>query len=197
MHSALYVAENIEGRLCESPAVPLLYVIREIMGSACEVYLEIGVLFGGSMAVVMQHKSPARFIGIDFFQGYYGMNKRDPKTLILPTRGVAERNIRKFNKYEHPYLLIKGDSTKDADRIVSEVDTNVDMLFIDGDHSFNGVKADTENYGPMMHEGGVIVYDNRLHRGVKQYLGMADVHPVIRNWTFVGEHDLFSIFQNK
>ena len=32
----------------------------------------------------------------------------------------------------------------------------VDMLFIDGDHSYDGVKADYEMYGPLVRPGGLI-----------------------------------------
>ncbi|WP_343302860.1 class I SAM-dependent methyltransferase [Chitinophaga niabensis] len=35
---------------------------------------------------------------------------------------------------------------------------DVDFLFIDGDHSYNGVKADYENYAPLVRSGGLIVF---------------------------------------
>lgn len=34
---------------------------------------------------------------------------------------------------------------------------DVDFLFIDGDHSYAGVKADYENYAPLVRPGGLIV----------------------------------------
>ena len=36
-------------------------------------------------------------------------------------------------------------------------DNDVDFLFIDGDHSYGGVKADFDNYTPLVRSGGLIV----------------------------------------
>lgn len=42
----------------------------------------------------------------------------------------------------------------------------VDMLFIDGDHTYDGVKADYEMYGPLVRPGGLIgFHDIRQHPG--------------------------------
>lgn len=35
-------------------------------------------------------------------------------------------------------------------------DKSIDILFIDGDHSYNGVKTDIENYLPKIKPGGII-----------------------------------------
>lgn len=37
-------------------------------------------------------------------------------------------------------------------------DNDVDFLFIDGDHSYEGVKADFNNYAQLVRPGGVIVF---------------------------------------
>lgn len=51
--------------------------------------------------------------------------------------------------------LIVGDSTSP-----SNVISNFDVLFIDGDHSYEGVKADMENWYPALEVGGhVILHD--------------------------------------
>ena len=34
----------------------------------------------------------------------------------------------------------------------------VDLLFIDGDHSYEGVKKDFEMYSPLVADGGVIAF---------------------------------------
>jgi cephalosporin hydroxylase len=38
----------------------------------------------------------------------------------------------------------------------------LDLLFIDGDHSYDGVKADFNNYSPLLREGGLIVFHDIL-----------------------------------
>jgi len=34
----------------------------------------------------------------------------------------------------------------------------IDFLFIDGDHTYNGVKQDYEMYGPLVRKGGIIAF---------------------------------------
>ena len=36
------------------------------------------------------------------------------------------------------------------------LDGSIDFLFIDGDHTYEGVKLDYEMYGPLVREGGII-----------------------------------------
>src|SRR6476661_9535341 len=48
--------------------------------------------------------------------------------------------------------FIKGDSTK------MHMSTLVDVLFIDGDHTYEGCKADIHNWYPQMAEHGVMLF---------------------------------------
>jgi Methyltransferase domain len=54
--------------------------------------------------------------------------------------------------------VVCGDSHDPAtvDRLLGLLDREVDMLFIDGDHSYDGVKADYEMYSPLVRPGGLI-----------------------------------------
>lgn len=56
---------------------------------------------------------------------------------------------------------IQGDShSPEIIKTVKDIYPNndVDFLFIDGDHSYEGVKADFENYAPLVRPGGIIVF---------------------------------------
>lgn len=57
--------------------------------------------------------------------------------------------------------LIRGDSHSEA--IVAQLkkvlgDRKVDFLFIDGDHSYEGVKKDYDLYSPFVQKGGIIAF---------------------------------------
>lgn len=56
--------------------------------------------------------------------------------------------------------LIVGDShaPEDIDRIMNLFPEGVDFLFIDGDHSYEGVKADFDNFSPLVRPGGIIAF---------------------------------------
>lgn len=51
-------------------------------------------------------------------------------------------------------LLIKGDS-KD---VAIGWDKPIDLLFIDGDHSYEGVAEDIENWIPKVKKGGMVIF---------------------------------------
>lgn len=57
--------------------------------------------------------------------------------------------------------LIRADS-KDPKTIKQLLEilgqTKIDLLFIDGDHTYEGVKADFQNYSPMVSKGGMVVF---------------------------------------
>lgn len=50
----------------------------------------------------------------------------------------------------------------------------IDVLFIDGDHSYKGVKADFENYKGLVKKGGIIVFhdilDTPFHRSANCFV---------------------------
>mgnify|MGYP001270241435 CR=1 FL=1 len=44
-----------------------------------------------------------------------------------------------------------------------------DLIFIDGDHSYSGVKKDVEMYSPLLNLGGLVLFhDTQFCEGVKQ-----------------------------
>jgi cephalosporin hydroxylase len=60
---------------------------------------------------------------------------------------------------EEDYTIIKHLST-DSAAIEEARQRQYDVLIIDGDHSFDGVKFDFEHYAPMMRPGGYILFDD-------------------------------------
>ena len=73
---------------------------------------------------------------------------------------------------------VRGFSTEVVADIESSVQ-RVDLLFIDGDHSYGGVKADWEAYRKLLGSGSVVVFhDYGWAEGVKRVV-QEDVLPVI------------------
>jgi cephalosporin hydroxylase len=63
-----------------------------------------------------------------------------------------------------------GDShSKEAIDFVKNLQLTYDIMFIDGDHSYNGVKQDTDNFTPFLKNKGYVIYhDSHLLPSIAQ-----------------------------
>ena len=163
------INDQIDGRVCMSKYLHALYSLREWMGNRCSKYVEIGCLFGGSLALVMQDPSACDYIAIDLFTGYYGMNipkgtQGSSQAITAETHlSHTKKNIEKFNVHGKRFDLVKGSSyaPETVEQVVELLDGKpIDLLFIDGDHSKLGVKRDFQAYAKMVSSGGFVVFDN-------------------------------------
>tara|TARA_Y100000593_G_C4268942_1_gene316312 strand:+ start:442 stop:1011 length:570 start_codon:yes stop_codon:yes gene_type:complete len=147
------------GEICYSSHLSRMKDLKDKMGNQCKVYCETGVLYGGSLILQMESNIPCHFIGIDLFTGYYGKNY-DPfrKVDLTNHLDIVKTNINNNNPNNHSYELIKGDS-KDK-KICDTIDKKIDFLFIDGDHSEEGVKMDFLNLKDKVTKNGLILFDN-------------------------------------
>jgi cephalosporin hydroxylase len=67
-----------------------------------------------------------------------------------------------INQGHYPFI-IPGDSRNPETvgrvaNITMQPNRAVDFLFIDGDHTYEGVKADFENYFPFLRKGGMVAF---------------------------------------
>ena len=159
------INSEIEGRICDSKHIHKLLEIKEC--GKCETYVETGTLFGGSICLQIQDKQPCYYIGIDLFDGYYKPfsygSEKDPVCGLEVNLERAKRNIDSQNIHNHPYDLVKGSSyaPETVERVKQLLDgRTIDFLFIDGDHSFNGVMSDWNAYKDLVSVGGLVCFDN-------------------------------------
>ncbi len=119
---------------------------------------EIGTSAGGTLYLLTRISAPdALIISVDI-------------TIPLHTRGLRARLAGQRQRL----VSVEGDSH--ADETVSRLEgllegEPLDFLFIDGDHSYDGVRADFERYGRLVRPGGLIALhdvndDFRTRHGV-------------------------------
>lgn len=104
--------------------------------------LEIGSNFGGTfyrMAEVMAPKS--LMVSVDW--------PVDHTPKVLEPVETLKMNCRRIGEMGHHVELFIGDSHANSTIQMVEEFAPFEFVFIDGDHSYEGVKADWENYGPM------------------------------------------------
>lgn len=160
--------------------------------------LEVGSAGGGNLFLFARAASPdALVIGMD----------------LPPSPGDAGLADWRMALFEEAFAapgqrvrIVRGDSHSDATaarvrRLLAGAP--LDFLFIDGDHSYEGVRRDFELYAPLVHPGGLIAFHDivpdAFHRhGVRT---SADTGEVPRFWAelkdgYRDSHEILEIVEN-
>ena len=125
--------------------------------------LEIGTMFGVGVAVIHEYCrgffNNVHISVIDPLSGYYGKAQLEPLTKIPVTRDIFVHNMQRMNIPEADYTIIEKLSTEN-EAIEQAARKRYNLLIIDGDHSYFGVKHDFYNYRHLVKRGGYIVFDD-------------------------------------
>jgi cephalosporin hydroxylase len=104
--------------------------------------IEIGIAHGGTlfMACKVAEKN-AKIVSLD-----------------LPDGAWRDGLLKRFATNDQSIEIVRGDShSQEVYERTKNLISGADMLFIDGDHSYNGVKKDFQLYSPLVRKGGMIV----------------------------------------
>lgn len=75
-----------------------------------------------------------------------------------------------WNKKQVTFLRENSQSSECRDKVLKILDgRSVDFLFIDADHSYEGVKRDFELYSPLVKQSGIIALHDILDNGVDRF----------------------------
>ena len=172
---AIYLAANILYGIhqTEADSIQAIEIVRE-----CEprMFMEIGTAHGGSLFCWAQVAHPEVFlISLDLPGGRWG-------------GGYTPEQIPHFHQFLHPgqqLASVLGDSRSPA--AVAQVrellaGRELDALFIDGDHTYEGAKDDFENYSPHVRPGGLVLLHD-IYEGVDGGDPTVQVHRLWRELT--------------
>lgn len=120
--------------------------------------MEIGTANGGTLFLLARAAADdAQLISLDLPYGEFG-GGYSPIRIPL---------YRQFARGRQRVDLVRGDSHRQENRDRVERllgGAKLDFLFIDGDHTYEGVKRDFELYSPMVRSGGLIgMHDIATH----------------------------------
>ena len=137
----------------------LLY--REIIKIKPKSTLEIGTAQGGTLYLWCQAcASNAKIVSVDLPGGKFGGGYSNERAKLYQAFARDKQELHLLRENSHT------ESTQEKVKNIF-IGENIDYLFIDGDHTYEGVKNDFLAYGKMVRPGGLIV----LH----------DVMPAIHN----------------
>lgn len=127
----------------------ILYDLANSFDNDKLVYLEIGAYAGGSASLMSSHPKVHKSYSIDI---------GNPINKEIPIK-----NVHKFKNDTCDYHYFQGNSmdTNIINEVKSKIDF-VDILFIDGDHSYQAVISDFKNYSDLVVNGGYVVFDDYL-----------------------------------
>lgn len=107
-------------------------------------YVEIGC-YAGATACLMINKS--NVVSIDLGRPI--------------SQSIVQSNVNHFNKSNNSFNYLEGNSqTSEMVNRLKNITQEIDILFIDGDHSKEGVMNDFLLYNEMVVSGGYVVFDD-------------------------------------
>lgn len=123
---------------------------RRYSSTSTNCIVEIGVLFGDTTKVILEN-STCPVVGIDPII---------PDSMNDQLIGNEEKILELENKFSN-FKFIKDYSYN----VVKTWDKKIDYLFIDGDHNYEAVKKDFEEWYPHVIIGGIIsLHDSAANR---------------------------------
>jgi cephalosporin hydroxylase len=111
--------------------------------------VELGTARGGTLFLFTRVAGPdATFVSVDMEEGPFGGGYPRTHSPLLKSFARGHQTIH----------LVRGDthSPVTMERVRQAAGGPVDLLFIDADHTYDGVRADYEMYAPLVVSGGLI-----------------------------------------
>jgi hypothetical protein len=97
------------------------------------------------------------------------------------SRDTYTEFLKNTESFEQFIIPVRGFSTEVVKQITIETN-HVDMLFIDGDHSYDGVKADWDAYKGFLKAGSIVVFhDWGWAEGVKRVI-LEEATPLVSSF---------------
>jgi cephalosporin hydroxylase len=159
--------KNIELIVQESYDLGMVQNHKEILAAAnffkklnVKNFMEIGTDQGGSFAIWSKLSEDGIRISVDLPHGMFGRTDYDENERDNYLRSLGS-NVHMYWGSSHDINMLK--------LVEEKLDTILlDFMFIDGDHTYEGVKADFEMYKHLVRPGGWIAFhdikDTEFHR---------------------------------
>ena len=115
---------------------------------------ELGVFVGDFAKEILYRMSPKEFFMVDMWMGTFGSGDKDGKnhTIIESMEYVYRKLRNEYAHYDNVHVI-----KKFTNQFLNSLNDNyLDMVYIDADHSYNGVMSDLEISFKKVHNSGII-----------------------------------------
>ncbi len=129
------------------------YALREILWKIRpKTLLEIGTANGGTLFLLSKIASDdGTIISVDLPGGSYGGGYPDWKVPLYESFASSKQKIHLIRADSHDKIAL--------DKVIKILgQKRLDFLFINGDHTYDGVKKDFEMYAPLVADEGIIAF---------------------------------------
>src|SRR6266496_776319 len=113
--------------------------------------LKIGTGNGGTLFLFSRVRGASTIISIGLHHAQFGGDYSLWKKKLYESFASSDQKIFPLRVDSHDLATV---------RLVKTLlgNTMIDFLFIDGDHTYDGVKADFELYSPLVRKGGMVAF---------------------------------------
>ena len=126
---------------------PMIVFIKESTIQKPLIGAEIGVASGVNAQSIMETLSMKKLFLIDPYEPYV-----EKEGVVTDFSKDELKAYERMRAYQDRVEFIK----KHSDEAVGDLPDNLDFIYIDGNHSYEHVRRDIENYCPKIRSGGVI-----------------------------------------
>lgn len=121
---------------------------------------EVGVAFGNFSQFLIETLCPERFVAFDLFR-FHEMESAWGTPTSETLRGMTHLEFYRdrFATYAERVVCEEGDS---AETLAAYPDNHFDMIYIDGDHTYEQVKADADNAKRKLKPDGLLIFNDYI-----------------------------------
>lgn len=171
----------------------------DIAPTPCTVIVELGTRYGRWAYRAAKQNPNTHIYCVDCFTG---TRRHDSGKVVMSGEHEFFEWINNTKKYRDRIHLLKKTTTDAA----TDFDLPIDILFIDADHTYDGLTADLKNWVPKVRTGGLIAghdwtskhpkVKRSVRRAVTDYFGIGNFKVDQLYWNKRGQEDLFYAFKH-
>lgn len=144
--------------------------------------VEIGTFEGKHAESILKELKTERFFVVDPYDDYSDYAESEPRT-VTRLKKAQEKAKERLKDYSDKITWIK----KNSDKAVSDIPDDLDFVYIDGNHEYEYVLKDMENYYNKLKTNGILAghditherFNKDVFKALKEFSNKYNVDPYV------------------